>query len=65
MEYDMALVQDSRDVVLMLIPYCEACAIRKLGILRIFPIVSHDAKDLCKNYKIKAYRVRCECAVFQ
>jgi hypothetical protein len=59
----MALVQDSRDVVLMLIPYCEACATRKLGILKIFPIARKDAQDLCRHYKIKAYRVGCECKV--
>jgi hypothetical protein len=61
-EYDIALVKDSRDVVLIAQDYCQECATEKLGILRVFPIAYDDAVLLMSKYKIKGYRVSCECS---
>jgi hypothetical protein len=60
-EFDITLVKDNRDIILVQKPYCEDCAIRKLDILKIFPIEKREAYNLISKYKTYACKVKCEC----
>jgi hypothetical protein len=60
-EFSLVIVETPNDAVLVLKPYCKKCATNKLSAIKYCSISLQDAKELIKNYNIKACKINCEC----
>ena len=58
---DMALVSGNEDIVMIIQPYCEDCAKRKLSILKIYQNITHEEQHELKNAKIRLCKIKCDC----
>lgn len=68
-KYDMVVVSSNDDIVVVEYspdqPYCWNCAIRKLGALKRLDLDKNAAEQLIRAYRVRAVRIRCDCAPVQ
>jgi len=59
----LAIVETQEDAVLIGIPFCKDCAVRKLKVIRFCKISNKEAKELIELYKksIRIVRIKCDC----
>ena len=59
--FDFCIINTTLDYVLILKPYCEICANKKIGeILKKYEIDVVEAKPML-NYIRKPVKIKCEC----
>lgn len=60
-EFDLVLLGDNRDVILVVRGYCKTCLEEKLTVLKVWKNISREEAVELRRTKTQACRVKCNC----